>query len=111
MKKLLLATVALAVMSTTAPTPADAKEKCTSMCHFFAACALTQICRNLILNEDGRSTDKEFGDLRSLKRQALADVKRWPHACHPDCMAEASDDLEGTPCQYLKLKSDLRPQE
>jgi hypothetical protein len=111
MKKLLLATAAIAVVSATAPTPADAKEKCITMCHFFDAWAVTQVCHDLIFNEDGRRTDKEFGNWRSLKRQALADVKRWPDTCHPDCMAKASDDFNGTPCQYLKLKSDLPPKE
>jgi hypothetical protein len=83
--------------------PAHAKEKCTSMCHFFNAWAITQVCRNLTFNEDGRRDDKIFGDFRVLKRQALAIVKRWPNACHPSCKwdGDAGDDSDDT-CQYLK---------
>jgi hypothetical protein len=84
-------------------TPAHAKEKCTSMCPFFNAWAITQVCRNLTFNDNGRQTDKDFGDLRTLKRQALAVVKRWPNACRPDCKweAEAPDDIDEV-CHYLK---------
>jgi hypothetical protein len=60
-------------------------------------------CHNLAFNENGRRTDKDYGDLRALKRQALATVKRWPDACHPNCKweAEAPDDIDDT-CQFLK---------
>jgi hypothetical protein len=84
-------------------TPASAKEKCTSMCHFFDAWALTKLCKNLALNEDGVKDDKVFGDMRSLKRQALKDMRKVSAACHPDCKWDAeAPDIEGTPCQYLK---------
>jgi TPR repeat protein len=94
------ATIALALS-----TPAAAKEKCTSMCHFFDAWALTKVCSNLAFNEAGIRDDKDYGDLQSLKRQALRDVRHWPNACHPSCVSDTDDNKEGTVCQYLKERS------
>ena len=85
--------------------PAIAKEKCTSMCHFFDAWALAKICPNLALNEDGIKTDKAFGDLKTLKSQSLQMIRLRKDGCNIDCKWNAeAPDVEGTPCQYLKLK-------
>lgn len=88
--------------------PAGARG-CSSMCHFFDAWALTQLCPNLIFNNDGRSTDKGFGDMRSLKQAALKlDMKAISEArdiCHPACFKLKGDEQDGTPCQYLQTRA------
>jgi len=80
--------------------------KCTSMCHFFDAWSLTQLCANLAFNENGVFTDKAFGDLRIMKRRALkfdrAARAKGEDICHPACMKDSDDDKAGTPCEFLK---------
>lgn len=98
--------------------PAPAKEKCTSMCHFYEAWALSKLCPKLVLNADAiredkaDSNDNAFSKIHDrLKRQVLGDMKANRDACDIDCKwkAEAPDpeELEGTPCQYLRLKQPL----
>jgi hypothetical protein len=96
--------------------PAAAKEKCTSMCHFYEAWALAKLCPKLMLNEDGAAEDKADSSDRkfsrthaALKRQVLGEMRHATAACNIDCKwdKEVRDELEGTPCQYLRLKEPL----
>jgi hypothetical protein len=106
--RMFLATL-IAVACGNIAAPALAREKCTSMCHFFNAWAITQVCKNLTFNDAGRQEDKDYGDFRGLKRRALAIVKKWPNACHPNCKwdGDAGDDSDDT-CMYLQpAKSDV----
>jgi hypothetical protein len=101
-------TVALLLLALTSPAPADAKEKCTSMCHFFVAWALVRLCPNLYFNQDGVRTSREFGDLHEVKKQALkfdlAAKRKGDDVCHPHCMKDSDHLKEGTACQFLEVK-------
>jgi hypothetical protein len=111
MKKLTI--IAIAICALTAP--AHAKEKCTSMCHFYEAWAITKLCTNLTLNDGWQREDRDLAHDKAfrkthdiLKRQVLKETRADPDACNIDCQwrKEAPDGLEGTPCQYLILKED-----
>jgi hypothetical protein len=93
----------LVVLSATA---AHAEEKCTSMCHFFEAWALTKVCHNLILTDEGRQTERDYSKFHSLFQNALADVKSRANVCNNiECMwITNTNPIEGTACQYLKYR-------
>lgn len=113
--KSMIAAMALLGMSDAA----QAKAKCTSMCHLFDAHALAQVCPNLTLNEQYRVDFKDLfepvpGFSVTQQRRDIADFKAWSmrgvleriasavNVCSPSCLK--LENAEGTACQYLKSR-------